>query len=133
MRVVEALRELGYCLSIHDGALRYKCAHACAPSQAAELPAEIKSRKAEVLAYLGIPWPAESRECEAKFGQGPARLYPFVNKTVATPLGAGRLWQVGSKRVGVVLSKKQDKVTFMPWFDVRPTEGKKINKNGGKS
>ncbi|MBI4248568.1 MAG: hypothetical protein HY611_03610 [Elusimicrobia bacterium] len=125
MRVVEALRGLGYSLSIEYGAFRYKCVHPCPPPQAAELLAEIKSRKAEVLAYLGIPWPAESCECEAKFGQGPAHLYPFINKTVATPLGAGTLWQVGDRRVGIVLAQNPSKVTFMPWFDVRPTGGNK--------
>jgi len=125
MRIIEALRGLGYSLCVQDGEIRYKCANTCPPAEAAGLLAELKRQKAEVLAYLVVSWPAESRESEAKFGQGPARLYPFLNKTVATPLGLGKLWQVGSNRVGVVLSQNPDRVTFMSWFDVRPTGGNK--------
>lgn len=123
MKAVEALRGMGYSLYVQDGAIHYKCANTCPPAEAAGLLAEIKSRKAEVLAYLVVSWPAESRESEVKFGQGPARLYPFVNKTVITPLGPGKLWQVGNERVGVVLPQNPDRVMFMPWFDLRPTGG----------
>ncbi|MBI4376695.1 MAG: hypothetical protein HY549_09630 [Elusimicrobia bacterium] len=125
MRSVERLRSLGYVLYVEDGAIRYKCANSCPPAQAAELLADIRRRKAEVLAYLDISWPVESRECEAKFGQGPARLYPFLGKAVATPVGSGKLWQVGNHRVGVVLAQNPNKVTFMPWYDARPTGGEK--------
>lgn len=130
MRIIEALRGLGYSLCVQDGAIRYKCAHTCPPAEAAGLLAELKRRKAEFLAYLSIPWPPESNESERKFGSGPARLYPFLNKIIATPLGTGRLWQVGSDRVGVVLSQNPSRVTFMPWYEVWPVSQGDLN--GGK-
>lgn len=128
MKIIETLRSLGYGFHIEGGTIRYKCAHAEAPAQAATLLAELKRRKAEALIYLSLSWPAESAEAEEKFGQGPARLYPFLNKTVATPHSAGRLWQVGCKRIGVVFPHDPDKVAFMPWYEARPA----VNHNGGR-
>lgn len=132
MKIVEALRSLGYAFRIEGGAIRYKCAGDSAPPQAAALLAELKRRKAEAVAYLTLAWPPESAEAEEKFGQGPARLYPFLDKTVATPLGEGRLWQVGYDRVGVVLFRKPEKVTFMPWYEARPA-GNENHDGGGRS
>jgi hypothetical protein len=40
-------------------------------------------------------------------------LYPLVNTTVNTVRGPGRLWQVFSGRVGVVLEGRPEEVTFM--------------------
>jgi hypothetical protein len=40
-------------------------------------------------------------------------LYPLVNTTVNTVRGPGRLWQVFSDRVGVVLEELPEEVTFM--------------------
>ncbi len=40
-------------------------------------------------------------------------LYPLVNTTVNTVRGPGRLWQVFSDRVGVVLEGRPKEVTFM--------------------
>jgi hypothetical protein len=40
-------------------------------------------------------------------------LYPLVNTTVNTVRGPGRLWQVFSDRVGVVLEGRPEEVTFM--------------------
>ena len=40
-------------------------------------------------------------------------LYPLINTTVNTVRGPGRLWQVFSDRVGVVLEGRPEEVTFM--------------------
>ena len=120
MRIVESLRALGYTLYVHDGSIRYKCDHASPPAEARDLLLELKRHKAEVLSYLNLSWPAESAECEEKFGQGSARLYPFLDKTVVTPLGLAKLWQVGYERVGVVFFREPSKVRFMSWYDIRP-------------
>lgn len=68
-------------------------------------------------------WPEESLKAEQKFGHPGARLYPFLDKTVATPHGDGRLWQVSHERVGVVFPQNPNSVVFLAWYDVRPPGG----------
>ena len=55
---------------------------------------------------------------------GAACLYPALNQAVTTPLGTGRLWQVFSSRVGVVLDADPTRVVFFVVPDhVQPLGG----------
>ena len=124
MIAIEQLKTWGYVFSVNTGTITYQFHGAPPPPKAAvALLAEVKRQKAAAIAYLGIPWPPESAESEQKFGPGSPRLYPFINTLVSTPLGDARLWQVGHERVGVILLKKPDTVTFLPWADVWPQAG----------
>lgn len=40
------------------------------------------------------------------------RLYPFLGKVVQTPKGPGKLWQVFSFRIGVILDADSNHVSF---------------------
>jgi hypothetical protein len=46
-------------------------------------------------------------------------FYSALNKSVATPLGPGRLWQAFSSRVGVVLDSNPSRVTFFDPAQIR--------------
>lgn len=120
VKEIEGLRSMGFVLLAVDGEIRHRSEAELRPPEADDLLAEVMRRKEEAVAYLSIPWPQVCRESEWKFGHAPARLYPMLNKVVSTPQGRGTLWQVGSERVGVVLNRQPGKVTFMPFWDVRP-------------
>jgi hypothetical protein len=45
-------------------------------------------------------------------------LYSLINKPVRTSSGLGRLWQVFSGRVGIVLDEAPEVVTFLHPIDV---------------
>ena len=126
MIAIERLKTLGYTFSVRDyGAIIYQF-HGIQPppQEAVALLAEVQRQKTAAAVYLNITWPPESAESERKFGPGVPRLYPFINKLVMTPLGEGRLWQA-CDRAGVILLKKPDIVTFLPWTDVWPIAGQK--------
>lgn len=90
---------------------------------------ELKARKPEVLSYLqSRGWPPESLDCEWRFGKPQARLYPFLGKTVSTPMGPGTLLQVLSVHAAVKLDNNPDRATFFDWQDVRPP-GRHISMN----
>jgi hypothetical protein len=47
-------------------------------------------------------------------------LYVLVDKRVRTSHGYGKLWQVFSDRIGVVLEDKPDEVTFLAPRELQP-------------
>jgi hypothetical protein len=59
---------------------------------------------------------------ERRFGPRAAELYPHLGKTVQTPEGGGRLWQVFTVRVGVVLEASPERVTFFGPDEIRPCD-----------
>ena len=62
----------------------------------------LRQQKAEALRLLREPaWPAEAYAAQRHFGVPSAKLYPFLNRSVATPDGVGRLLQVFDDRVTV--------------------------------
>ncbi len=86
-----------------------------------ELISELRERKAEILQFLSSSgWPAECLESEQRFRQPHARLFPLLDKSVETPLGAGRLVQVFADRAAVVLHHDQESLTFLLPEEVHP-------------
>jgi DNA-binding IscR family transcriptional regulator len=60
---------------------------------------------------------------EMKPVQGPPDLWPLyalIDKRVRTSRGYGKLWQVFSDRIGVVLEDEDDQVTFLEPGEVEP-------------
>ncbi len=121
MKCVEGLRALGYVLAVTDGNIDLqRTIPGPRTPEAVALIEELKQKKAEAMVYLAIAWPAESAENERKFRAGAPRLYPFLQKTVTTPLGRGTLVQVGPEYVRVALDSSPSLSTSIPWFDIRP-------------
>ncbi len=72
-------------------------------------------------------WPKKCIESRRRFGRPHAVLFPLIGRTVQTPQGGGRLFNVTSTRdsaiAGVVL-EGEDRVTFVPTADLKPSNGK---------
>ena len=122
MMAIEKLKALNYTFSVQrDASIKYKF-HGLPPTpkEAMALLAEVISNKVAAIAYLRIVWPPESMEAERKFGVGPPRLYPFINQTISTPLGYGKLCQVGDEIARVSLLKQPKHMVSLPWIDVWP-------------
>ncbi|MFQ5904124.1 MAG: hypothetical protein ACE5JO_10580 [Candidatus Binatia bacterium] len=83
-----------------------------------DLRERLREHKAEIIALLSCE--AEGDALERRFGHRAARLYPSLGKKVQTPKGEGRLWQVFTARVGVVLDDSPDRVTFLEPDEVLP-------------
>ena len=90
-----------------------------------ELLSELRAHKEEVLVTLKeaseTAWPPESLESERRFGCPEARLYPFLERRVLTPVGPGRLVQVFAERVAVVLEKDRSRLSFFLPAEVVPS------------
>ena len=62
----------------------------------------------------------EGDALERRFGHKAARLYPLLGRQVQTPKGEGRLCQVFTVQVGVVLEDSPEQVTHFEPDEVRP-------------
>jgi hypothetical protein len=62
----------------------------------------------------------EGDALERRFGNKAARLYPYLGGMVQTPKGEGRLIQVFTVRVGVVLEASPERVTDFELDEIRP-------------
>jgi hypothetical protein len=62
----------------------------------------------------------EGAALERRFGHKAARLYPYLGGMVQTPKGEGRLIQVFTVRVGVVLEASPERVTAFEPGEIRP-------------
>ena len=91
------LEDLGIAIQADDSLLRLKPKSKITP----ELIEGLCQHKADLLELLA--WPRECLECERRFGQPHARLFPLIDRMVMTPSGRGRLIQVFADRVVVVL------------------------------
>ena len=88
-----------------------------------DLLTELREHKAEVIELVSLRgWPDASRDCVRRFGRPEARLFPFVGKHVATPLGRGRLLQVFPERAAVALDRDSRRLTYLLPSEVRPPE-----------
>lgn len=67
-------------------------------------------------------WPPQSLDCQRRFGELPARLYPFLGRKVRTPRGWGRLKQVRTGMAFVALDGSPGKVAEIDAEDVLPGE-----------
>ena len=89
-----------------------------------ELLSELQVHKAEILSALqhspATLWPPESLESERRFGCPEAWLFPFLEKRVLTPDGPGRLVQVFSERVAVILESNPSQLSFFVPSDIAP-------------
>lgn len=86
-----------------------------------ELEEEIRSRKRDLLELVELQrWPEASREAVRRHGQRWARLYPFVGKSILTPLGAGRLVGVLPEQATVVLDGEPERVNVFLPVELRP-------------
>ena len=65
-------------------------------------------------------WPEASKDAVHRFGKPCARLYPFLGREVQTPEGPGRLLQVFTERVTVVLDAEPSRASFFLPSEVRP-------------
>jgi len=80
-----------------------------------DLEEAIRDHKAELVELVAADgWPPESLDAERRFGRWHARLYPFIGRTVSTPLGAGRLVQVFQERASVILPGEAQVGVFLP-------------------
>ena len=82
---------------------------------------KLKEQKPKVMAFLSAE--IEEANLERRFGHKAARLYPSLGRKVQTPKGEGRLWQVFTVRVGVVLDDSPERVTDFEPDEVRPSPG----------
>lgn len=83
-----------------------------------ELAEEIRRRKPELVKALALfGWPEASQKAAREHGVPHARLYPYLDRTVLTPLGRGRLVEVLPNRAGVHLAGRV--FVFLP-SEVRP-------------
>jgi hypothetical protein len=88
----------------------------------AELAEEIREHKRELLELVRLRgWPADSVVAVRLFGQPHARLYPFVNQAVGTPVGRGKLLQVFAERAVVALDRDLRRVVYLLPSEVWPT------------
>lgn len=88
-----------------------------------DLLTELREHKAEVIELVSLRgWPEASRDYVRRFGRPEARLFPFLGKSVATPLGRARLFQVFQDRVAVALDSDPGRLTYLLPSEVRPPE-----------
>jgi hypothetical protein len=122
MMAIEKLKAFGYSFAVTgDGRIEYSYKGTPPPPPETQaLLAEVKAQKETAVAYLNVVWPPESLEAERKFRIGAPRLYPFIGKTVRTPLGYGKLWQVGCDLVRVRLLNNPNKLASFQWVEVWP-------------
>jgi TubC N-terminal docking domain len=78
-----------------------------------DLRAALSERKMELIALLSKGAFGNGSTTSAVISET-AHLYPAPNRSVNTPRGMGRLWQVFSSRVGVVLACDPGRVAFFP-------------------
>jgi hypothetical protein len=65
--------------------------------------------------------PKESLDAERRFGQPHARLFPFIDKRVWTPIGTGILLQVSAEQCEILLDGQSHTVRVR-LEDVRPIQ-----------
>ena len=117
VEVLQQVRSLGVSLEVEGGSLRLRPRSALTP----ELVGALREHKPEVLQILRSGgWPVECLEAERRFGQFHARLFPWLDKLVETPMGRGRLLQVFAERVAVSLDGSQGTLTFLLPEEIRP-------------
>lgn len=86
-----------------------------------ELVEQLRAHKAELLEVVSLRgWPQASRDAVRRFRLPEARLYPFLDKPVATPLGPGRLLQVCSEQVCVALDSDPSRAVYLLPSEVVP-------------
>jgi hypothetical protein len=66
------------------------------------------------------PWPPESLQHEARFGQPHAKLFPYLGRKVRTPNGPGTLIQVFADRVTVLLDTELSRCSFFHPGKIEP-------------
>ena len=84
-------------------------------------PRRLKDHKNDLLSLL-VGWPAESRDCEKRFGIPEGRLFPLLGRRVATPQGEGVLLQVLNRTAAVRLDRDAEKAQLFNWREVQPPE-----------
>ncbi|HEX4952680.1 MAG TPA: hypothetical protein VF017_04710 [Thermoanaerobaculia bacterium] len=111
------VQALGVSVRAEGNVLRLKPASSIPPS----LVVELRAHKPELLSLVSLQgWPQESKDYVRRFGRPEARLYPFLAKEVATPLGRGRLLQVFAERVAVALECDPHRLVYLLPSEVSP-------------
>jgi hypothetical protein len=113
--LLSELRALNIELDVAGDRLRYRPASACPD----DLLAELRMLKPELVELLK-DWPQVSLDYVERFQTPEARLYPFLGKSVQTPMGRGRLVQVIFPHAVVVLEETADRAVFLLWQEVKP-------------
>jgi hypothetical protein len=116
-RALEELEKTKVKLILENRSIRavYRCERSALPAVLSAI-AILRQHKEEALSVLrerttggfhDVPrWPAESLDAEHRFRCPEARLYPFLEQKVRTPLGLGKLIQVFKDRAAVLLDQE---------------------------
>lgn len=87
----------------------------------AKLAQEIRQRRAEIIELVSLQgWPNASRESLRRFHRPEARLYPFLNRTVITPHGRGRLVAILPESATVVPDQGPRRLICLLPSEIRP-------------
>jgi TubC N-terminal docking domain len=85
------------------------------------LAEEIRRHKEELRRLVTLRgWPEESAASVRQFRTPEARLYPFINLTVVTPQGRGRLLEVLPDRAAVALEREGRRTVYLLPSEIRP-------------
>lgn len=85
---------------------------------------ELRPHKAALLSFLRS-WPPESWDQVKRCGRPEARLYPLLNRPVATLHdGDGILVSVTQEQAAVALDSQPGRCAFLPWREVAPPAAK---------
>lgn len=111
------VQALGVSVRADGDVLRFQPASSLPP----KLVEELRAHKPELLELVSLRnWPKASRDSVRRFGRPEARLYPFLGKQVATPLGHGRLEQAFPDRAAVALDTDPRRLVYVLPSEVRP-------------
>lgn len=120
--IVAEIEAAGGVLSLEDGGhIVYEI-----PPKVKPLLGELRARKAEVIAILRA---RESADCVRRFGQGHAKLFPFIGRKVRTPDGPGTLLQVFADRATVILDSELSQCRVFSPSEVEPVSGEGAEKS----
>jgi TubC N-terminal docking domain len=115
--ILAEVEALGVTVHLDGDNLRLRPGSAVPPS----LVEELRAHKPELVELVGLRgWPKASRDAVCKFGAPEARLYPFLGKMAATPLGAGHLLAVLPDRAGVALGHDPARIVWVLPSEVWP-------------
>jgi hypothetical protein len=115
LKIVSRLEESGGSLVLDGDRIRYRV-----PSGNAEvlgLLNELRKHRERVRALLRQ---RAEEDCECRFRQPHAKLFPFLGRKVKTPAGHGTLIQVFAGRVTVLLDPERDRCRFFLPGEVQP-------------
>jgi hypothetical protein len=87
-----------------------------------QLPSHEASGEAKPLHGVEADSCERMDDCERKFGQLHARLFPFIGRKVRTPAGPGTLWQVFADRVTVLLDSAPTTCAMFMTRDIAPSD-----------